>query len=81
VDSRGIRVVLEEGWAPPRAKGLLDADHRVRTLLKILLSYPEVRHVRPTEVSLDPGVEPKLLETIGKFLGRQGWLVKRVELI
>ena len=78
-DPRVIRVVLQDRWAPPRAKGLLDVDPRVRTLLKILLSYPEVRHVLPREVSLDPDAQPNVIETVGKFIGRQRWLVKRVD--
>ncbi len=79
-DPRSIRVIFQERWAPPRAKGLLDVDPRVRTLVKVLLSYPEVRHVLPSEVSLDPGAAPNVLETMGKFISRQRWLVKRVEI-
>jgi hypothetical protein len=80
VPPRAIRVVFQERWAPPRAKGLLDVDPKVRTLLKVILSYPEVRHVLPAEVSLEAGAEPHLLETLRKFIGRQGWLVKRVDI-
>ena len=76
---RTIRVVLQERWTPPRSRGLLDVDPRVRTLLKVLLSYPEVRHVRPDTVSLDAGAGSSVLETVAKFIGRQAWLVKQVE--
>lgn len=79
-DPRVIRVVLQERWAPPRSKGLLDGDPRVRTLLKVLLSYPEVRHVLPDTVSLDPGAGPSLLETVAKFINRQAWLVRDVHI-
>ena len=77
---RAIRVVLQEPWTPPRSKGLLDLDPKVRTLLKVILSYQEVRHVLPGEVSLEADVEPTLLESLGKFIRRQEWLVKRVEI-
>lgn len=77
---RTIRVVFQDRWTPPRAKGLLDLDPKVRTLLKVILSYSEVRHVLPGEVSLDAGVEPTQLEMLGKFIRRQEWLVKRVEI-
>lgn len=79
-DPRSIRVIFQERWAPPRSKGLLDVDPRVRTLLKVLLSYPEVRHVLPSQLSLDSGAEPNVLETMGKFIRRQTWLVRRVEI-
>lgn len=80
VDTRAIRLIFQERWVPPRSKGLLDGDPRVRTLLKVILSYPEVRHVLPTEVRLNPGTKPSVLETMGKFIGRQSWFVKRVEI-
>jgi hypothetical protein len=50
----------------------------VRTLLRVLVSYPEVRYVLPDRVSLDAGADPRLLETIARFLERQQWLVRRV---
>ena len=79
-NARALRVIFQERWTPPRSKGLLDVDPRVRTLLKVILSYPEVRHVLPGEVSLDASAEPTLLETLGRFIGRQIWLVKRVDI-
>ena len=79
VDPRAIHVVFQERWTPPRSRGLLDLDPRVRTLLKILVSYPEVRHVLPSEVSLDPDIELTVLPTLGGFIRRQAWLVRRVD--
>jgi hypothetical protein len=46
----------------------------------VLASYPEVRHVLPDQVSLDSGASPPLVETIARFLDRQSWLVRRVEI-
>ncbi len=79
VDPRAIRVVFQERWTPPRSRGFLDLDPKVRTLLKIILSYPEVRHVLPSEVSFDPGIEPSVLQSLGGFIRRQAWLVRRVD--
>ncbi len=79
VDPRAIHVVFQERWTPPRSRGLLDLDPRIRTLLKIIVSYPEVRHVLPSQVSLDPGTEPTVLQTLGGFIRRQAWLVRRVD--
>jgi hypothetical protein len=43
------------------------------------VSYPEVRHIVPDRVSLDPNTDPRLLETVARFLERQHWLVRDVE--
>lgn len=78
---RGIRVTFQERWAPPKTKGLLDSDPKVRTLLKVLVSYPEVRHILPDKVSLNPDSEERVLDTVAKFLGRQAWLVRSVQVL
>jgi hypothetical protein len=82
---RGLRVTLQPEWDPeePGAarRGLFAMDPRVRTLLRVLLSYPEVRYVAPDRISLDAGASPSLLETIARFLERQTWLVKRVHVL
>jgi hypothetical protein len=52
----------------------------VRTLVRVLVSYPEVRHVLPDRVSLEAGADMRLLESIMRFVARQGWLVTRVSL-
>jgi hypothetical protein len=53
-------------------------DPRARTLLRVLVSYPEVRYVLPDRVGLEAGADPRLIETLIRFLGRQGWLLTRV---
>lgn len=81
---RRLRIVFESGWDPaggtPAHRGLFAADPRVRTLLKVLVSYPEVRHVLPDRISLDATATVPLLESIGRFLDRQSWLVRRVDI-
>ncbi|MGH7348665.1 MAG: hypothetical protein ACREI6_01515, partial [Candidatus Rokuibacteriota bacterium] len=79
---RTLRVGLQAEWEPHSAEpghhGLLSWDPRVRTLLRVLISYPEVRHVLPDRISLDPAADPRTLETMARFLERQAWLVRRV---
>ena len=50
-------------------------DPRARTLLRVLVSYPEVRYVLPDRVGLEPGTDARLIETLMRFLGRQEWLI------
>lgn len=76
---RAIRVTLQPGWGAPDGKGLLGEDRRIRTLRRVLVSYPEVRHIVPDRISLSAEAEPRLLEAVARFLGRQQWLVKSVE--
>jgi hypothetical protein len=77
--ARSVRVTFRPEWEPEGpGRGFFAPDPRVRTLLRVLLSYPEVRYVVPDRISLDAGVGPTLLETIVHFLDRQGWLVRRV---
>jgi hypothetical protein len=78
--ARGIELVFQDEWRGPDSRGLLAEDPRVRTLLKVLVTYREVRHILPDRVSLDPHVDPHLLETMARFLGRQQWLIKSVEI-
>lgn len=79
---RRLQLSFVASWAaPPDAAGrggLLARDGRVRTLLGILLSYPEVSYVLPDRVGLDPASEPRVLETLQRFLERQRWLVRSV---
>jgi hypothetical protein len=81
--ARTLRIAFEPGWDPsaaaPGHRGLFAADPRVRTLLKVLASYPEVRFVLPDRISLDAAAGPPLLESIARFLARQTWLVRRVD--
>ncbi len=79
---RTLRVGLQAEWDPhtadPGHQGLLAWDPRVRTLLRVLVSYPEVRYILPDRISLDVGADPRILETMARFLERQSWLVRRV---
>jgi len=81
---RNLRIVFQSDWDPARHsatdRGLFAADPRVRTLVKMLVSYPEVRYVVPDRISLDSDASVALLESIGRFLDRQSWLIKRVEI-
>jgi len=79
-DPRTIRVFFQKDWAAAERRGLLAADARVRTLGRVLVSYPEVRHIVPDRISLDAGVDARTLETLIRFLERQSWLVKSVVL-
>jgi hypothetical protein len=79
---RTLRVGFQTDWDPhtaePGHRGLLAWDQRVRTLLRVLVSYPEVRYVLPDRISLDASADPRTLETMARFLERQSWLVRRV---
>ena len=80
--ARVLQITFQTEWDPAGSgsthRGLFAADPRVRTLLKVLVSYPEVRYVLPDRISLDDSAGAPLLETIARFLDRQGWLVRRV---
>ncbi len=76
---RGIRLRFQPDWAGPGGKGLLGGDSRVRTLRKVLVTYPEVRHILPDRISFESTADPRLLETVAAFLERQRWLVRSVE--
>ena len=77
-----LRAAFQPEWAPaagdPGRRGFLAADPRVRTLLRVLVSYPEVRHVLPDRVSLEPDADVRLIDSIVRFVARQSWLVTRV---
>lgn len=76
---RGIRIRFQPGWNATADKGLLGGDPRVRTLRRILVTYPEVRHIVPDRISFESTADPRLLETVARFLERQQWLVRSVE--
>lgn len=76
--ARAIRVLLQPPFAAPEGQGLLAPDARVRTLRKVLVTYPEVRHVVPDTIRLDAGADARTVETVVRFLERQQWLVKTV---
>jgi hypothetical protein len=75
---RTIRAVFREPWNAPAGRGFLDADPRIRTLRKVIVTYPDVRHILPDRISLDPGTDPRVLETVTRFLRRQQWLLSEV---
>jgi hypothetical protein len=68
-------VLLRDEWG---GQGLLSSDPRARTLRKVLVTYPDVRHVLPDRISLEPSVDPATVDTLRHFLERQHWLVKTV---
>ena len=68
----------EPGAGDAGRRGFMARDPRARTLLRVLVSYPEVRYVLPDRVGLEAGADPRLIETLIRFLGRQGWLLTRV---
>lgn len=76
---RGLRVRFQPGGGAPADRGFLGPDPRLRTLRRVLVSYPEVRHIRPDRISFEPTADPRLLETVARFLERQEWLVRSVE--
>ena len=82
--ARRLRIVFQPAWDPaggvPAHRGLFATDPKVRTLLKVLVSYPEVRYVLPDRISLDAAASAPLVESIARFLDRQSWLVRRVEI-
>ena len=77
-DARAIRVQCRREFALPQGQGLLTPDPRARTLRKVIVSYPEVRHIRPDRISLDATTDARTIETVVKFLERQQWLVATV---
>jgi len=62
----------------PDGRGFLDADPRVRTLRRVMVTYPDVRHILPDRISLEAGTDARTIEAVTKFLQRQQWLVSEV---
>ena len=79
---RSLRATFRPAWDPgagdPGRRGFLAPDSRARTLLRVLVSYPEVRYIVPDRVGLEAGADARLIETLLRFLGRQNWLVTSV---
>ena len=71
-------MVLQSEWSRPESRGLLAADPRVRTLRKVLVTYPAVRYILPDRISLEASVDTRTVESVSTFLQRQHWLVKSV---
>ena len=72
-----LRLSFHSDWTD--ARGLLANDPRVRTLTRVLVTYPDVRHIVPDRISFEGTTDPRTLETVVKFLERQQWLVKAVQ--
>ena len=77
-EPRTIRVRFEQSWAAQQRRGLLASDPRVRTLCRVLVTYPEVRHIATDHISLDSAADARTVETVVRFLERQHWLVESV---
>jgi hypothetical protein len=77
-DSRVIRLRFRSPFATPPGRGLLAADPRVRTLCRVLISYPDVRHILPDRVSLSASADLRTVQSVVRFLERQHWLVHEV---
>src|SRR2546427_2417299 len=53
------------------------ADPRLRTLRKVLVSYPAVRHILPDRISLEASADSRTLDAVARFLERQHWLDRK----
>ncbi|HEX6775003.1 MAG TPA: hypothetical protein VF238_04100 [Methylomirabilota bacterium] len=77
-----LRAAFQPAWSPgigdPGRRGFLAPDPRARTLLRVLVSYPEVRFVLPDRVGLEAAADARLIDTLMRFVGRQSWLVTGV---
>ena len=71
-------MVFREPWNRADSRGFLDADPRVRTLRRVIVTYPDVRHILPDRISLESNADPRTIETVTRFLQRQQWLVSAV---
>ena len=70
--------MFRDPWRPPDGRGFLDSDPRVRTLRRVIATYPDVRHILPDRISLVPHTDARTLDTVAVFLRRQQWLVSAV---
>ena len=50
----------------------------MRTLRKVLVTYPDVRHILPDRISLEESAEHGVIDTLKHVLERQQWLIKAV---
>jgi hypothetical protein len=77
---RTIRVRFQRDWIAHERRGLLAPDPRVRTLCRVLVTYPDVRHIVTDRISLDGNVDSRTIDTVTRFLERQHWLVESLVL-
>ncbi len=77
-----LRAAFQPAWNPGAGdsgrRGFFAPDPRARTLLRVLVSYPEVRFVLPDRVGLEAAADARLIDTLMRFVGRQAWLVTGV---
>jgi len=77
-----LRAAFQPAWKPGAGdsgrRGFFAPDPRARTLLRVLVSYPEVRFVLPDRVGLEAAADARLIDTLMRFVGRQAWLVTGV---
>ena len=82
LSDRWLQAAFQPAWDPGAGdagrRGFMAPDPRVRTLLRVLVSYPEVRYVLPDRVGLEAWTDARLIETLMRFLGRQEWFITRV---
>ena len=76
-------VDAERAWGdrqpPSVTPPLSQLDQGLRSVsYGVLVSYPDVRHILPDRISLEPTADPKTLEAVARFLERQQWLVTSV---
>ena len=77
---RTIRVRFQREWAAHERRGLLAPDPRVRTLCKVLVTYPDVRHIVTDRISLHGNADPRTVDTVARVLERPQWLVESLTL-
>ena len=77
---RTIRVRFQPDWARRERRGLLAPDPRVRTLCRVLVTYPDVRHIVTDRISLHGNADARTVDTVARFLERQHWLVESLVL-
>jgi hypothetical protein len=78
--TRTIHVRFQKDWLARERRGLLATDPRVRTLCKVLVTYPDVRHIVSDRISLHASADPRTLDSVVRFLERQAWLVESLVL-
>ena len=78
--TRTIRVRFQKEWAAHERRGLLSPDPRVRTLCRVLVTYPDVRHIVTDRISLHGTADTRTIDTVARFLERQHWLVESLVL-
>jgi hypothetical protein len=44
----------------------------------VIVTYPDVRHILPDRISLEAATDARTIETVARFLQRQGWLISEI---